>query len=171
MDREPELAWYVKRSLRSLIVALNLPEIGDRVYTQIYPEDTVAVGPDEGQNVMIAMPAVILSTEGEIEQDAGGDTGNTAWWLPVRVFIVDMLKLRRHTNERIYLRNRKRLIDATHQQLLSVFFEQSDVEKQYPMEVVPQVIFDPAMPQYNHVICGILVRVLVEEPRSEPWLT
>ena len=123
--------------------------IAERVYSQLMPDDSD-----------LRMPCIILTTEGEIEEDLGGDSGSERWRYPVRIWIVDKESHRRHDKESLYLAWRKAIIRTFHHQPMPA------VPEAEGCTIRPGVIFDPRLPQYQNVVMSMVLWVSTTEPRE-----
>jgi hypothetical protein len=153
-----DVHWRLGLAAQAAIVALELPgddvfgNIGERVYLQMFPDLTG-----------LLMPCVILSYEGEKEEVLDGDSLNARWNYPLRVFIVDAESPRKHEKANLYLSWRKAIIDIFHKRR---GWAVGNVPEAEGSRVIPEVIFDQRLPQYAHIVSGIVVWTSTTEPRA-----
>lgn len=150
----------IQDAAANAVSALELDLIGgakSRVYARLYPDDTD-----------VAYPCVFVTVEGEMERLVPEQCTNDydVWEYPVRIWIADNHHPRAHAKRRAYLKARRaiirrfnfiaRTLDETTPAVLDV--QSSRVE--------PEIVFDPQLPQYLHVVCGVRVWFKTAEDRQ-----
>jgi hypothetical protein len=112
----------------------------------------------------VTFPCVLLTCEGEREEDIGGTTLMNQYWRPVRMFLAD----------RQSFRNQKRQarIKWWRNVLINLFAKQALKENIDPTvvtvsgcEVSPDVIYDPKQAQYQDVVTACLFKFFCCEVR------
>lgn len=142
-------------AVADVIRGLDLPIIGSRVYVVRYPNE-----------MQIDFPGVFVSIEGETEQPDERVNEATDWDYPTRVFFADQ----RTSNDRARIRQelawRQQLIDAFH--MKTPFLD--TLPNVYRCKVVPNVIYNPQLPAYQHIVSGMVVwsKVRVERDSRVP---
>jgi hypothetical protein len=132
----------------------TIGDIGQNVYNQLVPEQS-----------NVKFPCVIVTTEGEAEDNAGGSTMTSEWWRPVRVFIADRNTERRQENEPYYLWWRKQIMDAFLYQRLSNIQGVQDIDEVRGCLVNPHVIIDPKLRELLFVVSGMVLKFYTAEYR------
>lgn len=166
MARDPLLFWKILQALGQTAVALNLAGIGDHVYLQIVPDNATGYSVANQQLQDVVFPAVLFSLEGDEESRATEDTGSKAWVFPARCWVADKNPLERHDKLPVYLGARKALFDAFDEEAgVTVMQAQAPPLPVVNVLVVPGVIFDPRLPQYQHIVSGFGLRVETQEDR------
>lgn len=161
-DIHPRIIKAMLAAIADLAIVADAgpPSVLLPAYYQILPDDTAGYDLDTERVVDIKFPAVLLTAEGEIEGRPGNDdTGFKSREYPVRVWIADLNPARNHARGLDYLTWRKRLMDAFDDQAIAA------VPEVVRCTVQPNVIFDPRLPSYAHIVSGFVVRVETEEPR------
>jgi hypothetical protein len=110
----------------------------------------------------------VLDTEGEVR--APEDTGTKGWIFPVRCWVADRNPKERHDRLPIYLGARKALMDLFDERPLVAALDDGSLAAEPVAEVVrmqvrPGLIFDPRLPNYQHLLSGMLIDVETEELR------
>lgn len=147
-----ELYWTIKVAAGNAIVGLDLPGIGEKVYGQLIPGDKSGYQFSTGKVLDMKFPCVLLTSEGETEEFLPGDSEGIAGRFPQRCWIADINDPGRHKDERIYLAARKTIMATFHQRKLAGCGAVRSVT------VDPRVIFDPRLPNYQHIVSGMVVR-------------
>ena len=151
----PTTSETLHRDIHEAVVAvLQEIDFGDEIPTGRVYDETI-LGDAE---LNIEYPCVVASIEGEAERVATPRTvGKRQLEFPVRVFILDR-DSEVQANEAKYTRWRQLMMtafdqrprDATTGRVLGA----TDV---YDCEVVPKVVFDEKLPQYQMVVSGFVV--------------
>lgn len=139
------------------------PESGRTLpaFFQIVPDDTAGYDLAADAVTTYQMPAVLLTAEGETEGRPGNDdTGSRSREYPVRVWIADNNPARAHGRGFDYLTWRKRIMDLFDDAMLAA------VPEVVRGVVTPNVIFDPRLPAYQHIVSGFVVRWETSEERA-----
>ena len=127
-----------KEALVALVKGLGLESIGERVFSQVYPDPLPSL-----------LPAVFCTTEGEVEEIGDGTTEHRDVAYPVRVFFADNDTAHRHEREPVWLERRRRVLTAVDMQEVAW---RALVPGVYRIETRPRAVFDPEGPQYQYVV-------------------
>lgn len=131
----------IKHAVVLRLQELALEGIETRVYSQLLPDET-----------NVSWPAFFVTTEGERESEEWSTNQYIGIWYPVRVFIADKADRTRHEKEAKYLAWRKAALDAFRTERLLNAAEVRSIK------IEPEVIFDPKLQQYQHMISGFVLR-------------
>lgn len=156
--------WRLIAGTAAKIAALNLPLITrdgvSRVYFQVWPGDVAAYSFTAEVVTDYTSPAVILTTEGEQENEGeNNDTGTQDYRYPVRIWIVDRDK--GHGKGPAYLAARKAIWDA-----MRDLTAMDEVPELVRCTVTPGVIFDAMLPQYQAMVSSLAARFETSEERA-----
>jgi hypothetical protein len=154
-----DLFWRILQALATTAAGLKLEGIEDHVYVQVVPDETVGYSVGRKQVVDVLFPAVLFSLDTEAERRGLEDTGSKGWIFPARCWVADKNDLHRHGKLPVYLGARKALFDAFDEQPLA------GVAEAVNMLVIPAALFDPRLPNYQHIVSGFVVEVETEEER------
>lgn len=155
----PDLYWRIIKAAGAAIVELDLDLVGSAVYFCIIPSQTTGYHLATDVVKDLQWPCVQLTTEGEIEErGANGTTEKTDWTYPVRCWIADQNHAGAHDKGVVYYSARKQIMDRFDSGLFAV-------PEVYQMLVNPLVVFDPALPNYQHIVSGLTLRFSAEETR------
>lgn len=152
MPAADELFWNIKLAMGAVIVALDLPGIQDRVYGQLVPNEISGYHFASEEVRDVIYPAVVLASDGELDELTEGESEGITGIFPQRCWIVDKTDPGMAAKEKVYLTARKTIMRKFNQQRLD---GQSNV---YQVIVNPMVIFDPRLPAYQHVVSGMVLR-------------
>lgn len=146
----------LKQALVTVIQKLN-PDadergftLGGRVYGQMLPDES-----------NVTFPCVIVTSEGEREELLPGTSESIRRVYPYRVFIADRHGTRDHARDAQYRSWRRAILETFHQKRALIDL----VPGCYWCEVAPEVVYDQKLPQYQHVVSGMVVRCYTTEPR------
>ncbi len=132
----------ILNAIQGVILDLNLPAIGDKVYVVRYPNE-----------LQVDFPAVFISVEGEAEQPDERMNNGTDWEYPTRVFFARQDTSNNRAHMRQELGWRQQLIDTFH--MTTPFL--NVMEDVYKCRVVPNVIYNPNLPAYQHIVSGMVI--------------
>ncbi len=148
------------------VVGLDDDLIGARVYARMFPDYSD-----------VQFPCVFASVEGEMERlvpeecstggpGIGDDAGYDVWEYPVRLWIADNTQPRAHSRRRAYLRLRRAIIGLFNFKAHPLAETTPAVLAVQSARVEPEIVFDPMLPQYQHVVCGVRVFFKTAEDRE-----
>ena len=135
--------------IQNEIIGLDLYAIGGRVFAVRWPDQK-----------QVDFPCVFVSVEGETEQADERVNVGTDWGYPTRVFLADNDTTNARANLTRELTWRQQIIDRFHMQQFAAD------PLVYQFKVVPAVIYDPRLPQYEHVVSGMVIWAKVRVVRG-----
>jgi hypothetical protein len=141
----------IKDACVAVVNDLELPGLAGGVQRMLVADDTVNV----------ALPCVVVTSEGEQERLTGGDTLLKEVEFPVRVFVLDRAQLKGASKDldAKYTGWRGAIIDAFQQERLAGLVGVTCM-------IDPRVIYDPKQPEYQFVVSGFVARFTAWFPRK-----
>jgi hypothetical protein len=110
--------------------------------------------------VLIKYPCVVVTCEGEQEGVNPSTNATTDTEYPVRVFVADRLDVLDETRMSVYEKWRQQMMEAFRSQRLA------GVPEVYYTSVSPKLIYDPTLPQYQHLVSGFTLRMKTRAPHA-----
>jgi len=149
-----DATWRAKQGVLAVIRGLALPGIV-AVHSQIRLDTTNLI-----------FPCIAVTSEGESEELAAGDTTNREDWFPLRVCLMDNDDpMIRHDNEEKYLTWRRALLNAFHQRPRDGRGFLPGSPETQEIKVIPRVIYDPKIRDYGYMVSGFVLRLKIFETR------
>lgn len=157
-DNSEALASRCVDALASRLAGLTMDPADDtpsgtapnaNIYKRILPSDYI-----------VQYPCIILSHEGQSEGQPGTLTQKDDVEYPVNVYLADRNDGNNFARRKSYLLWRQQMFRALRNQRLAGITEVLTVKVQ------PMQVFDPKLPAYGLVVCGLVCRVWVRETRG-----
>lgn len=142
------VATRVRRAIKNTLELLSLPP-AQRVYEQMYPDER-----------NIAFPCALVTVEGLSETVAQSFSQRDDIEHPVKVEIADRHGKNDHKMLPTYERWREAFARCFVAQQLA------GVPESVTCRVDFNIIIDPNLPNYDHVVSGFIVRAVCREPRG-----
>lgn len=141
LDTTNDLHERIGQAVATIVIGVVDAQFRNQVYVGIVPLWETA-----------SFPCVFVTWGGATEEQDMDFEGNQDKY-PVHVLICDRGDLHDQTNRKEYLSWRKTLMD-TFRPL--EFYE--GVPEVWNVEVQPDIVFDPELPAYQHVVTGFMVK-------------
>lgn len=152
--------WRSLVAVARKLTELDLEGFNDRVLIVKQPGDA-GYRISDGAVVDALYPCLQVSIEGATEEKVAGDTERWEQSCPAFCWITDKEHQNRHDRLRVYLNARDTILRA--------FDDQGSlpgVPEVYQTTAEPNVVIDPRLPWYQHVVSGILIRAFAAAPRE-----
>jgi ribosomal protein L30/L7E len=145
------VATRCRDSIVATLKLLNLLEIGDNVFAQQTPDETETYG---------AYPCISVNVGGLSESNESGLDGLDYVVYPARVMVIDRAQPTDHSQLPKYEMWREKIGRAFRTAHLP------DVPENAYVRLDFNVIIDPELPAYQHMVTGLVVRCVCREPRG-----
>lgn len=159
-----DLFFRILHAVAARVEALAIDGIGSHVYMQLVPDEAAGLTV-AGDVSDVVFPCVLLTLDADAETRSPEDTGTKGWTMPVRMWIADKNPQHNHARIPLYLGARKALFDAF-DEIRGDAANDLGVPEIIRLTVTPEVRFDPRLPNYQHLVSGMLLTVETEEARA-----
>lgn len=140
----------VKTGIVNAIKALALDGIGDKVYPQLWRDETG----------IKSLPAIVVTNEYTAPVQQGGDSLYDGWDFPNRVYICDSNAYTDHSKQETFFDQWMKIVNAFHFKRLE---GETCVQN---MRVVTSPIVDPKLREYQKIVQALEIWAWVLVPRN-----